>query len=89
MAPSEFLRVEHNLNGKIVTDPIEFANLQYTGDGHTTSSKAKDNSDSKKPRKRRFSRRRRAKETQTKSLQDALNKDLKNKGFNPNQHNHD
>ena len=89
MAPSEFLRVEHNVNGKIVSDPIEFANLQYTGDGHTTSSKAKPDSDSKKPRKRRFSRRRRAKETQIKGLQDALNNDLKNKGFNPNQNNHD
>ena len=57
MPPSEFLRVEHNINGKLISDPVEFANLQYTADGHTSTSKDAKQDDSRSPRKRKSCRR--------------------------------
>jgi len=98
MAPSEFLRVEHNINGKLISDPVEFANLQYTADGHTSTSKDKPaQSDSKKHRKRRSRHRNKTNKQQppkqshqdTKALQDAIDKDHRRMGFAPMKRNHD
>lgn len=98
MPPSEYIRVEHNVNGKIVSDPIEFSNLQYTGDGHTSVSKdAAANDDSRSSRKRKS--RRRHKQNQqtkktsdtkdTKALHDAIDRDHRRMGFEPMKRNHD
>ena len=90
MPPSEFIRVEHNVNGKIVTDPVEFANLQYQGDGHTSVSKGDDSRPDSRKRKSRRRRHKHPQRTNTpqqsaplpepspadiKSLQDAIDKD--------------
>ena len=62
------MRVEHNVNRKIVTDAVEFMNLQYSSDGHTSTSKDANTDGSRSSRKRK-SRNRRHKHSKTNKQQ--------------------
>lgn len=104
MAPSEFLRVSHNMNGEMISDPLEFGRLQYTADGHTSIKKeSPQHSDSKKHRKRRSRHRNKTNKDNhqgtaklseqshidNKALQDAIDRDHRRMGFEPMKRNHD